>query len=204
MELVNLNAFSSCREYVRESVLRFDHPENSQRLGPRGSATPASNVSSIGLPAEIPLGLPFECRIVTTIDSETAAVGDPIEALLRSPLTDANGKVLVPPGAHIHGRLTRFVEHPGRSAQTTFYEIGVQLRSLELNGVRLPFGASIVNATPKKGDRIRFNPNSGGGTFVFYEKKVHLTGLDARWITALPEPHPGVHSRPCGRNGVFL
>ena len=168
-----------------ESVLRFDHSESSPGPAPLGSATPAANVSPIS--PVIPLGLPFDCRIVTPIDSETAAVGDPIEALLRSPLTDANGKVLVPAGSRIHGRLTRFVDHPGHSVQSAFDEIGVQLRSLELNEVRVPFGASIVNAAPKKGDHIRFNPNSGGGTFVFYEKKVHLTGLDARWVTALPD-----------------
>ncbi len=177
IEMVSLSDYSSCREYVGESVLRFDD----------GSATPApeveKTVAAAGSSVAIPSNLQFDCRILTTIDSDTAAAGDRIEAVLRSPLKDSTGNVLAPIGTPLHGRLMTFARYPGGAGRKESYEIGVQLRSIELHGARVPFAAALVNGIQNKGASVRITLHPGIGTFIFYDKKVHLTNLDSQWIT---------------------
>jgi hypothetical protein len=176
------SSYAGCREYRGESVLRFDDPEIDQ------PSTASGNLPALGPLSSIPPGRPFECRITTLIDSGSAAAGDRIEATLRTPITDASGKVLASPCARIHGRLMNFAEHQRSGDQRQRYEIGVQLRSIELAGGQVPFAATLVTATDKKGALIRFTPHPPGApTFVFYEKELHLTSLDSKWITAAPD-----------------
>jgi hypothetical protein len=178
VEMLNVNSYSNCHEYVGDSVLRFDDPD---------SVTPAGGVTSnrrakLSQPVVIPPGLPFNSRIVTPIDSDTAAVGDPIEAVLSSSITDPKGSVLAPVGTHIRGRLMAFAVRPGRQGQKDAYEIGVQFRWIELGGGRVPLAASLADTSASKG-LIRLNLRPGVGLFVFNEKRVHLDHLDAKWIT---------------------
>jgi hypothetical protein len=177
-----VSSYAGCREYRGESVLRFDDPEIDQPSAASG------NLPTLGALTSIPSGRPFECRITTPIASGTAAAGDRIDATLRTPITDAGGKVLASPGARIHGRLMNFAEYQRSGAQRQRYEIGVQLRSIELGGAQVPFAATLVTVTDKKGALTRFTPHlPGAPTFVFYEKELHLTSLDSKWVTAAPD-----------------
>jgi len=182
VEMSSTSAYSGCREYVGESVLRFDDPAQAGQDS-TSAAIPASNTVH-----EIPPGRPFECRITSTIDSDSAAAGDPIEGVLRTPITDASGKALAPAGTHVHGRLMGFTEHPARLNQRESYEVQVQLRWLDLSGERVPFAANIVNVTTAtKTAPIRLNLHPQSGTFLFYDKKLHVANFDSKWITA-PRP----------------
>jgi hypothetical protein len=181
-EMDYVSSYAGCREYRGESVLRFDDPEIDQPSAASG------NLPTLGALTSIPSGRPFECRITTPIASGTAAAGDRIDATLRTPITDAGGKVLASPGARIHGRLMNFAEYQRSGAQRQRYEIGVQLRSIELGGAQVPFAATLVTVTDKKGALTRFTPHlPGAPTFVFYEKELHLTSLDSKWVTAAPD-----------------
>lgn len=174
----SVSDYSSCREYVGESVLRFDIAEADQ-------SKDAGTTSTGAPPASIPPGLAFDCRIVTPIDSDRAAAGDPIEGVLRSPITDTSGKVLAPEGTRVRGRILTFAQHAAKPKD--YFEIGVQLRWLELNGVRVPFAASMVNAVEDDKRSIHLSLHPYVGTFIFYEKKVHATTLNSQWVTATPD-----------------
>jgi len=167
-ELVNVDSFESCREYEAESVLRFDDAGSPPAVSLQASAPDWL--------APIPAGVPFDCRIVTPIDSNTAAAGDPVEAVLRSPIKDPDGVVLVAPGARIHGRLLRF------SSTSDSYELGVQFNWIERGSARVPFGAI------RKSGPLRAAP--GMGIFVFKQPRLRLPQLDSSWITAAPEAAP--------------
>jgi hypothetical protein len=183
-EMVSVSDYSSCREYVGESVLKFDDP-GAGPASPGDAGAAAEKVAGSG-PAAIPANLPFDCRITTTIDSDTAAAGDRVEGVLRTALKDTNGSVLAPAGTPLHGRLMTFARYPARAGRKESYEIGIQLRSIDLHGLQVPFGAALVNGIENKGAWVRISLHPGVGTFIFYEKKVHLTNLDSQWITTGP------------------
>ena len=183
VEMSSESAYSSCREYVGESVVRFDDAATADANAPRVSARTAS------APREIPAGLAFECRVLSTIDSNTAAAGDPIDAVLSTPITDASGKVLAPSGTRVHGRLTGFTLHPSSSGRKESYEVEIQLRSLELGGQLVPLAANVSNSTSPS--RVRLNLHPRSGTFVFYDKKLRVANIDAKWITAAPAAETG-------------
>src|SRR5579864_3009561 len=140
-EMVNVSSYASCHEYVGESVLRFGDPDS---LPPATATATAPQNSAVkpGQLVAIPPGLPFDCRIVTPIDSDTAAMGDPVEAVLRSPIMEKNGTVLAPVGTHIRGRLMRFEVWSEGPRQR--HEIGVRFRWIDLAGSKLPFAASLA------------------------------------------------------------
>jgi hypothetical protein len=179
---VSESAYSSCREYVGESVLRLDDPESAD---PRASGKVAVG-NAASLPAAIPPGLPFDCSIFTPIDSETTAAGDPLQAVLRSSLIDSSGKVLAPAGARVNARVMTFVQRPAVGDRKASLEIGVQLRSVEVDGNRVPLSAFLTSERLPENAWFRLNPRPNQATFLFYQKRLHLTKLDSRWVTATP------------------
>jgi hypothetical protein len=177
-EMLNINSYAGCRAYVGESVLRFGDPD--------AAAAPAtSGASSDSPPPAIPSGLMFECRIVTPLDSGTSAAGDPVEAVLRSPIRAATGKVLAAAGAHLHGRLARFTGRAADGTQKASYEIGIQFLSIELGKTRVPFSANLAKVLAS--NATESNLRSGVGLAVLFEKDLHLRQLDSKWMTATPD-----------------
>ena len=179
VEMSSSSAYSSCREYIGESVLRFDDPAAAE------AGSPVAAARATGVPRTIPPGLSFECRVLSTIDSDTAAAGDPIEGILRTPIADASGKVLAPAGTRVHGRLMGFTQHPPAGNRKESFEVEIQLRSLEISGERVPFAANISNVTsPPRGSAIHLSLHPYAGTFFYYDKKLHVANIDAKWVTA--------------------
>src|SRR5260370_40229846 len=86
-EAENRTVYSNCHEFLGESTLRFDTPpdvvvpESRHGTGPRAFS--------------IPQGLPFRVALTQSIDTATAAAGDPIKAKLITPIRDGS-EVLVP------------------------------------------------------------------------------------------------------------
>jgi hypothetical protein len=172
--------FANCREYKSKSRLLPDIAATQnkvQRVTPAPSPTP------------VPAGLAFNARIITPIDSETAAAGDPIEAVLRSTLHGKNKAVIAPAGARIGGRITsvRWVSKPELT-----HQISLRFESIEVDGRAVPFSAvlerphakvltgtftSMWEMPPKPADPYL------GGTFSFHQEHLRLKSLDARWIT---------------------
>jgi hypothetical protein len=74
-----------------------------------GAATlDADSLSQIG--TEAPQDSVVQLRFLSTVSSATAAVGDPVEAVLSEPLRGGGNKVIFPEGTHLAGRV-RMAQH---------------------------------------------------------------------------------------------
>jgi hypothetical protein len=147
--------------------------------------------------ASIPAGLTFDCRILTTIDSDTSAAGDPVEGILRSPIRVQDGSILAPRGARVHVRLLYFAKY---SLGNDFFQLGIRLESVEVNGAPvtlhavvveqplLPGGATDRSPDPTHGvsPKALKNLPADVGLFSFSEEHLRLPHLDSRWITVSP------------------
>jgi hypothetical protein len=180
-ETLSRTAYANCREYASTSrVLSAD---------PQSNMGTAGTLPQLPSPNPLPAGLRFDCRIVTPIDSDTASAGDPIEAVLRSPIRDKKNGVLAPAGTHLHGRL---LEIGQRSDRGTYFQIMVQFENIEVNGRTVPF-----RAAPELSPWARpwgrnypgpmaispDDPSADAGTFVFHQEHLRLQRFDWRWIT---------------------
>jgi hypothetical protein len=68
----------------------------------------AASLSQIG--TEAPQDSVVQLRFLSTVSSATAAVGDPVEAVLSEPLRGAANKLVFPEGTHLAGRV-RLAQH---------------------------------------------------------------------------------------------
>jgi hypothetical protein len=135
--------------------------------------------------------LRFNAHITTPLEAETAAAGDPIEAVLTNPMRDKKKQIIAPVGALLHGRLriVRSWNDPFDSLQ-----IGVQFESIEIGGRKVPLNA-VLYAPPypmfmgANRYRMRFlKPDDSfiGGMFYFNEGTLRPRQLDSEWITVTP------------------
>lgn len=170
-ETHGVTAYENCREYASKSRILESAP----------SDAPAAAKPQPAPPAALSPDLRFQCRIVTPIDSDTAAAGDPIEGVLRSPIHDKKNSLLVPGGARLRGRLL-LVEH--RSGAFNTIRISVQWESIEIKGRDV-----LLQARPESLNRV--NPiyaasdavSLGAQTFVFSTDHLHLQHFDWTWVT---------------------
>lgn len=183
-ETLSTTRYDECREYTSRSRLLFDAPDSSASPGAASSA-PAST------PNPLSPGLRFECRIVTPIDSDRSAAGDPVEAVLHSPIRDKKNKVVAPVGTRLHGHL-RLVEQ--RHDPHEYFRIGVQFESIELQDKRVPLRATLAHAVTIHWmtsstfflESGRTDAATGVGTLIFDERHLHVNHYDAEWITLPP------------------
>ncbi len=186
-ETLNRTAYANCREYASTSRLLFDAPQSN-------TGTAVTPPSQLPPPNPLPAGLHFDCRIVTPIDSDTAAAGDPVEAILRSPIRNKKNAVLAPAGARLHGRL---LEIEQRSGPITSFQIMVQFETIELNGRTVPFSAAPEPSPWPRGFLARNypgpiavppeDPSAEIGTFIIRQEHLRLQQFDWRWTTLSPD-----------------
>jgi hypothetical protein len=190
-EAESATSYSSCRKYTTKSMLRFDIND----LSPASRASQPSERPAHAPPANpFPAGVTFHCRIVTPIDSNTAG-GQPIEALLQSPLLGKNGEILAPIGAHIHGRLVRLGEYKGKH---NYFTVGVRFDSVEVNGAEFPIYATLLHqaeppADSSLGDGEQFSDlmtrPRNVGVFFCVTGHLHIRQWDSVWLTTFPQSH---------------
>jgi len=175
-EALNRTSYANCREYSSKSVLRF----NTSATDSNTSGLPPADPSSA-----FPPGLNFRWRVVTPIDSDTAAAGDPVEGTLQSSIRDQHGSVLAPTGAHIHGRLVQFSQFGG------FWALALKFESIELNGATVPFNVALAADDKWSGIRLHGAKSSelvpGPARFFFYRDHLKLTQLESSGRTATPK-----------------
>src|SRR5258708_32366281 len=134
----NRTVSSNCHQFLGESTLRFDTPpdvvvsESRHGTGPRA--------------VSIPQGLPFRVALTQSIDTATAAAGDPIKAKLITPIRDGS-EALVPTGAVIVARIVRIRQFYG-GAPALYFDI--KLETVDVGGVSIR-----LTATPGSGRRFR-------------------------------------------------
>jgi hypothetical protein len=96
----NVVRFSACHEFAGESTLKFGDDDD-----PAAGTTPPAVKKELKLPknSEIPL------QLVGEIDTDKAAVGDPVKAALVNDMKE-KGQVILQKGVEFSGRIVR-LEH---------------------------------------------------------------------------------------------
>jgi hypothetical protein len=186
-ETLSTTSYQHCQEYSGHAVLRFEASDSPPSIGSSAASLPAAVIS-------IPAGLTFDCRILTPIDSDTAGAGDLLEGILRSPIRAKNSSILAPRGSRVRGRLLYFAKY---SARPDFFQLGIRLESVEVNGAIVPLHAAVVAQQLLPGGATDHSPDPTHGAspkalknlpedvglFSFTEVHLRLQHLDSRWIT---------------------
>jgi hypothetical protein len=179
-ESFNETTFSGCREYVGDSTIRFDVDENGN--------TPAE-VTRRELP-KLPPKTRMRVHIDPPIDSRTAAAGDPITAVVISPVKE-KGVVLVNAGDKLKGRIVRLEQTMGPAPRWT---VAIVFGALERNGIeeklslkpdddgdRSPMVRTFGRIHPQPGSSITDERPAGGGIFSFQESGDLV--LDSKFVS---------------------
>jgi hypothetical protein len=166
-----VTSYESCREYASKSrVLAFAPTETTT------AATPPPAVATALSP-----DLHFQCRIVTPIDSDTAAAGDPVEAFLRSPIHDRKNHLSIPAGALLHGRLIRMER---RSGLFSSFRVAVQWQSITVEAREVALHASPEILNRYGSVTVGWDDDSPDARFfVIREDHLRLRQLDWSWTT---------------------
>ena len=95
----------------------------------------------------LPPGLLLWLELESELDPATAALGNPVRAVVARPLLDGS-RVLVPQGAVAHARLVRLERE---SVPVAHYVVYLEIEALEWKGERMELAASMVEAGPASG-----------------------------------------------------
>ncbi|MGA8029186.1 MAG: hypothetical protein WB992_18755 [Bryobacteraceae bacterium] len=188
MDILHLNReqtrtvtqYRECRQFVGESVLRFDNaPAETARTDPRPART-------------LPAGLQLQIRITSAMNPTTAWAGDPLQGELAADVFDEHGTVLAPRGTPVEGRLLR-VETWVRPAH--FYTVALQFRGMRVEGedYKLDLKSTMEPLSsdreqPPVRRRIQLsNPpisdDPAACRFRLSDRQVNLKGVITYWIT---------------------
>jgi hypothetical protein len=181
-ETTSVTTFAGCREYQVESELHFD-------TAPEAEA--AASRPAVLAPMALPLGLPVVLAITAPIDTDTAAVGDPVAAKVVKPVRRAGpGAILIPVGTEVRGRITRLEHH---YFPQPYFVIGLSFNRLVEGDTRSPFAARYDGAAQlatQLGTSLRTRGRGlefwNVGTFLFPTAKpryVMPAGFEATWET---------------------
>ncbi|HEX8394180.1 MAG TPA: hypothetical protein VF665_17690 [Longimicrobium sp.] len=115
----------------------------------------------------VPGGTTFSVRFDESLSTRTMSVGETFTSVLNEPLTDADGRTVIPAGATVRGRVTRS-QASGNATQHT--GLAVTFTSISYRGERYPIDVSMVNP-PRTVRRSRQSRTSkaatiGGGAVV--------------------------------------
>ena len=137
-ETTNRTRFSACRQFQAESAIVFD-PAAAQAKSPQ----PAAPL------VELPPGLVVDARLAAPITIARSAAGDPIQALVMTDVK-SKGKVIVPKGAVLNGRIRHLSDHwgpPGfgeATALSNFTVIGFDFSTVSFAGTQARFRAELT------------------------------------------------------------
>lgn len=165
-ETRNLLDYTHCRAFRAESAVRFD----SAPPGAQPSAPPGAQPSATGLPAtatglpvseapmeDIPAGVPIALSLAAPI-GDTDFVGKPIEARIAGNVV-SKGKVLVPDGTVVRGRIRRLDRNPGGT-----FVVSVEFTEIETSEMPLRFFADLEEVDAPA-QRLPATDLPGVGTF---------------------------------------
>ncbi|HXO38260.1 MAG TPA: hypothetical protein VN872_06460 [Candidatus Acidoferrum sp.] len=182
-EAMSQTSYANCREYSSTVKMIFGGESTSASPAPAG--TPAAAL------APLPAGIHFSAHITTPLDTDTAAAGDPIEAVLSAPMRGKKKEVIAPAGARLHGRLrtVKWWTDP-----SDLLQIAVQFESLEIGSAKVPLNAVLylpsqpmfIGTSPYRMRSLKPDDPLIGGTFFFKEVRLRPKQLDSEWITVAP------------------
>lgn len=176
-EKVNQTVFSSCHEFLGESVVNFGDAAGTQP----GDAQQRR-------PAELAMtkGLSFEVAVTQDIDTGKAAAGDAIRCELVTPIQDGR-KLVAPAGTPVTARIVELSRNYGRRPTVL---LAFRLESFDLDGTvrtvvahanRAPAPSRLVPGGQPRTDGERqamVFPDPSGNLLI-------KSGLKTRWLTGL-------------------
>lgn len=126
-----------------------------RREQPRASETPSPvpNPSHhVVQPASVVAhaGTVFTVRLSNEVSSRTHSTGSSVEGYLADPLVDIRGRVVIPSGSAIHGRVTR---------AGTDGDLDVEFTSIASNGRSYVIGSSTLNVPVQRVSRTSHGRN---------------------------------------------
>jgi hypothetical protein len=175
-ETLSTTEYSKCREYASKTRLLFEAPQDH----PVGSAQNST------VTAQLPAGLHFAGRIVTPLDSETAAAGDPVEVVLQKPMRDANHVLIAAAGTLLHARLKRVEQWVAGYTQIT-----LEFETMELNGTTVPLRAraDVAPLARSRSILVSYDPESLDTTSIsFRGDRLRFQQFDWGWTTLPLDP----------------
>jgi hypothetical protein len=146
--------FTHCRAYAAESEIHFDTDTEEAARQPR---PPLPS----GAPAPLPALLPVTVQLATPI-SDKDSVGKLIQGKVSGDVK-RKGKILIPDGSIVHGRVRRLERYDGGKT----FAVGLEFIEIEVRGRRLPFYADLLRIdrnpaiTPTLSERV-FLRNTDG------------------------------------------
>ncbi len=161
--------FSGCREYLAESKIRFDAPDEA------ASSTATAAADKL---APIPDGVHISASLDQPLDFKTAAAGDPVSATV-SKAVKSGGRVVAPKGALLRGRISLAQVQLG--GPETVWALGFRFTELESGGASVPFRGILIEV-----------PNATARTYATIERRpaAHVTNEDGEGVVAYSEGPP--------------
>lgn len=131
--------------------------------GPRSEAASEPRTTT----RTVPGGTTFSVRFDESLSTRTMSVGETFSSVLAEPLTDGDGRTVIPAGATVRGRVTRS-QASGHAGQHT--ALNVTFTSIRHGGNTYPIDVTMVDA-PNTVRRSRQSRTSkaatiGGGAVV--------------------------------------
>ena len=181
----NEGRFTACRQFVGESKLSFGDP-------PPDEPPPTPQAA---IEVTLPEGLTVQVQLTSPIDSATSQTGDPIEAVLASPIKHKK-QVLFEKGSRVEGRLL-LLQRRG-----TIIRAEIQFFSIQAGNRRAAFTAFPQSTSPPNRAPSSLGSGTGAGPPTFQPGRqpgsVHITiegsrltlmkGSRSLWITTAPPP----------------
>jgi hypothetical protein len=120
-------------------------PSNFDRFGGNNNAAPPPAVGVV-----IPMGTPFTVRMIDSVDSETARLGDTFRASIEDPVV-INGQTVIPRGADVTARLVDD-KQSGKIAGKTVLTLALTTVSINGHPVDITTG-DVQQASSSRGAR---------------------------------------------------
>ena len=124
--------FEQCRKFGAETTLSFDVVEEPPEPEPRRQ--------SVSLP--VPVGIELHAELMTEIRSETAQVGDPVQARLRRKV-DAESRTVLEEGDLLLGRVRR-LQRLGRAGDP-YFAVAIEFTELQSAGGASPVKMTLID-----------------------------------------------------------
>lgn len=127
--------FTHCRAYSAESVLRFDMDSEEQPKSVQASTFPVRAEPDRAVPALLKVTVQL-----TTLVSEKDTVGTLIEGKVSGDVSH-KGRILIPNGSTVFGRIRRLERYQGRSGG---YVVGLEFTEIDMRTGPLMFYADLL------------------------------------------------------------
>lgn len=181
-ESVNQFEFTHCRSYRAESSISFETADAPIAKPEAPSAAPAP-LPPAAPAAIVPAGLIVPVTLTTALDNDSA-VGALLEGRISADVP-LKGKVLIPQGASIHGRIRRLERYTDSGG---YFVVGLEFTEVQAGFSVLRFYADLQSASGVPGlewlisTSTSHNFEGGSQTFTHTIKLPDLPGVGSFFI----------------------